>query len=171
MILRNKNQPGRSMETTASRLGFAPVVRDAGPPIQFMQSSISNLKHATTWAIPGLMMAVLLAGCSDTPRWGGWSTAPTRAQIETGLQQLNTYVYYPRYQVYFNSGRGRYTFWDGRVWVTGPNPPKGIPVELLEASPSVAMRFEDAPEWHHAEVSRLYPRNWVSAKTDLASVE
>jgi hypothetical protein len=134
-----------------------------------MNSNTSNLTSTLIRAIPGFMMAVLLAGCSDTPRWGGWSNAPTKAQIETGLQQLNTYVYFPRYQIYFNSGQSRYTFWDGRVWVTAPNPPKEIPVELLEASPSVAMRFEDAPEWHHAAVSRLYPRNWVPAH--LAAVE
>lgn len=124
-----------------------------------------------TRVIPGLVMIVMMGGCTDTPRWGGWSTAPTRAQIDAGLERLDTYVYFPRYQIYFNEARGRYTFWDGRVWVTGPNPPKDIPAELLETSPSVAMRFEDAPEWHHAAVSRLYPRTWASAKTDLASLE
>ncbi|HEY8993229.1 MAG TPA: hypothetical protein VIM71_00975 [Lacunisphaera sp.] len=136
-----------------------------------MKTRIFSLMQATTRAIPGLAMAVMVAGCTDTPRWGGWSTAPTRAQIDAGLERLDTYVYFPRYQIYFNAARGRYTFWDGRVWVTGPNPPKEIPAELLEVSPSVTMHFEDAPEWHHAAVARLYPKTWAPAKTDLASLE
>jgi hypothetical protein len=159
------------MQAKASRPGFSSRFREAGRSVHFMKSRFFSLPNAKTRVIPGLVLIVLLAGCTDTPRWGGWSTAPSQAQIETGLQRLDTYVYFPRYQVYFNAARGRYTFWDGRAWVTGPQPPAGIPAELLQASPSVAMRFTDAPEWHHAEVNRLYPRNWGHAQTEYVSLE
>lgn len=135
-----------------------------------MQFNSFSLTVAVTKTIAGLALVVLLAGCANTPRWGGWSTRPTQAQIESGLRQLDIYVYYPRYQVYFNPARDQYTFQDQGRWVTRATPHWGTPAELLELTPSVAMRFDDAPEGHHVAVSRLYPSDWTDSKADLVSL-
>jgi hypothetical protein len=118
--------------------------------------------------IPGLMIVSLLAGCTGSPRWGNWSRSPTQANIQAGLHRLDTYAYYPAYQIYFNAARGQYTFWDGRAWVTSNLPPQEIPAELLEISDSVALRFENSAEWHHAEVIRRYPPEWTRQRTTVA---
>jgi len=110
-------------------------------------------------------------GCTDTPRWGSWSSGPTKADIQTGLRRLDDYVYYPAFQVYFNAARGQYTFWDGQVWVTSHEPPQEIPVELLEIAASVPLRFEQGARWQHAEVVRLYPPDWTSPEGTLVSTQ
>jgi hypothetical protein len=72
------------------------------------------------------------------------------------------YVYYPNYEVYYNSRRHQYAHLEGGVWVWAPAP-SGISVDVLLASPSVHMDFHDSLEKHHAEMVQRYPRNWRPA--------
>ena len=69
------------------------------------------------------------------------------------------YVYYPGYDVYYNSHRHEYAYQEGRAWVSRPAP-RGVSVDVLLASPSVRMDFHDSPARHHATVVERYPRNW-----------
>lgn len=69
------------------------------------------------------------------------------------------YVYYPAYEVYYSSRQQRYIYRERNVWVTSPQPPR-VWARVLPQAPSVYVHFQDAPERHHAEVVRSYPKNW-----------
>jgi hypothetical protein len=69
------------------------------------------------------------------------------------------YVYYPNYEVYYNSRRHQYAHLEGGAWVWAPAP-SGISVDVLLASPSAKMDFHDSLEKHHAEMLQKYPKNW-----------
>ena len=71
------------------------------------------------------------------------------------------YVYYPGYDVYFNSSLHQYAYRDGGVWVSRPEP-RGVSIDVLMASPSVRMDFHDSPANHNEAMVRAYPRNWAS---------
>jgi hypothetical protein len=71
------------------------------------------------------------------------------------------YVYYPSYGTYYNSRRHRYAYLENGVWVSTTGPQRGVSVEALLASPHVKMDFHDAPQRHHAEMMRKYPKNWA----------
>lgn len=122
-------------------------------------------------AILCLAVVGLLAGCADTPRWTNSSRHPTPAQIQAVLGRLDTYIYFSSYQIYLNPAREQYTFWDGGAWVTSRELPPEVSMEALEASPSVAMTFDDAPARHHAEIIRLYPRNWGRSEAVMVSAQ
>jgi hypothetical protein len=107
-------------------------------------ASLAVLSLAT-----GLML--LQAGCYVQSQPGYRYVAPAPQVI---IQ--DDYVYYPEYEVYYSNTRHDYVYRDGRSWVTRPQPPRG----WAQSSLSVNMSFHDAPERHHAEVIRTYPRNW-----------
>lgn len=85
---------------------------------------------------------------------------PPPVQIEAGLAVQDEYVYYPRYQVYYNSYRHHYTYRDGRSWVSRPSPPH-VSAGVLFAAPSVRLDFHDSPANHHSAVARQYPKHWT----------
>jgi len=68
------------------------------------------------------------------------------------------YVYYPDYQVYYSSSRHQYAYPEGGRWVSQPAP-RGVPVNVLQASPAVKMDFHDSPANHHTAVVQQYPKN------------
>ena len=70
------------------------------------------------------------------------------------------YVYYPGYEIYYSSSHHNYRFRDGNAWVTRSAPPH-VSVDVLFAAPSVRMDFHDAPERHHENIIRSYPKNWA----------
>jgi hypothetical protein len=74
------------------------------------------------------------------------------------------YVYYPGYQVYYSSDSRQYIYLEGSAWVTRPAPPR-VSVDVLFASPSVTLDFQDAPATHHASVVRQYPKHWKPSGT------
>jgi len=69
------------------------------------------------------------------------------------------YVYYPSYACYYSASRHQYSYREGNVWVARATPP-GVPVVVLQASPSVKMEFHDPPAPHHAAVAKRYPHDW-----------
>lgn len=111
----------------------------------------------------------MLTGCVDSPPWGGIAKHPTTAQIQAVLGRQDSYVYFPGYEIYYNHTTDQYVYWDGNAWVAGIEPPRGVQLEALLGSPSVAMNFSDAPERHHATVVRSYPHNWGSPVSVMAS--
>jgi len=90
-------------------------------------------------------------------------SAPPPVYVETVVVH-GGYVYYPGHQVYYSSRSRQYVYLEGSAWVTRPAPPR-VSVDVLFASPSVALDFQDAPAVHHASVVRQYPKNWKSPGT------
>jgi hypothetical protein len=105
----------------------------------------------------GAVLLMTLTGCIgyvDRPYAGDAYEATPVIVIQ------DEYVYYPGYDVYYNSRRRQYAYLDGGAWVSRPAP-RGVSVDVLLASPSVRMDFHDSPAHHHAMVVRKYPRNWA----------
>jgi hypothetical protein len=119
----------------------------------------------------GILSLLLLAGCADSPPWGTWSKAPSQQQIAAVLRRPNTYIYFSNYQIYHNPARSEYVFWDGKTWVTSPQPPEELSAELLRDSPAVALELRDHPAKTHAEVVRRYPRDWRSPDSYVAAMQ
>jgi len=117
----------------------------------------------------GLLVLTLLAGCADTPTWSSMSVVPSSAQLQAVRGRAPSYVYFARYEIYFERTLRQYTYVEGNAWVTRSEPPPGVPVALLEASPSVALNYSDTPQRHHAAVVSSYPRNWGRSDAILAS--
>jgi len=96
-----------------------------------------------------------LTGCVgyvEGPR-AGYYAGPPAVVVE------DDYVYYPNYECYYSVSRHQYAYRDGRNWISRPAP-RGVSVNVLQASPSVRMNFHDSPAQHHAEVVKQYPKNW-----------
>jgi hypothetical protein len=74
-------------------------------------------------------------------------------------------VYYPNYSIYYNSSLHQYVYLQDGAWVS-TSAPRGVPVAVLLASPSVSMDFHDSPEKHHAEMEHKCPKNWAPAGSD-----
>lgn len=104
-------------------------------------------------ALVGFGLIVPLTSCvsRSEPRYG-YSRSPQ-------IVVQDAYVYYPAYEVYYNDARHQYVYRDGNIWVTRSDPPRAWAGQLRQA-PSVRLDFHDAPDHHHAEVVRTYPRNW-----------
>jgi len=122
----------------------------------------------------GAALLAALAGCADTPTWGGWSTRPEFAQLQATRGIQPDWVYYPAYAVYYSSNYQQYVCLDVITpdyseWITLPEPLAPVTVEMLQTSPSVRMDFQDAPAHHHATVARNYPKNWRPADTVVVS--
>ena len=102
------------------------------------------------------------AGCYNGPRESrGYGRPPTRAQVII----QDDYVYYPDYEIYYNNTRHLYVYYEGNGWVTRREPPRTWARELPSA-PSVRLEFHDAPQHHHAEIVRTYPKHGKSPKQD-----
>jgi hypothetical protein len=117
----------------------------------------------------GIMLGVLLlgtlTGCIgyvDEPRAGLYVAPPV---VETSVVVEDDYVYYPGYDVYYNSSRHQYAYLEGGAWVSRPAP-RGVSIDVLLASPSVRMDFHDSPANHHAAMIQKYPRNWAPSHQD-----
>jgi hypothetical protein len=124
----------------------------------------------TKSAIVGLGLSVVLGatltGCIgyvERPRhtrsYAPPPPPPPPVYVEREVVVQDHYVYYPGYQVYYSSSRRQYVYLDGRSWVSRPAPPR-VSVDVLFASPSVRLDFNDAPSVHHATVVRQYPKHW-----------
>ena len=104
----------------------------------------------------GAVLLGTLTGCVgyvDGPR-AGYYAEPSVAVVQ------DDYVYYPGYQVYYSSSRHQYAYQEGHAWVSRPAP-RGVSINVLQASPSVRMDFHDSPANHHAAVVKQYPKNWA----------
>jgi hypothetical protein len=107
----------------------------------------------------GAVLLGTLTGCVgyvDGPRAGVYAAPPV---VETGVVVEDDYVYYPNYGVYYSSSRHQYAYLEGGAWVSR-SAPRGVSVDVLQASPSVRMNFHDSPANHHAAVVQKYPKNW-----------
>ena len=126
---------------------------------------------APAWAalVVGAVLLMAVAGCADTPAWGGWSSHPSVAQLQKGRGIQPNWVYYPAYEVYHSANYEQYVFREHDFWVTRPELVAPLTLEKLRASPSVAVSFQDAPARHHTEVSRIFPRNWRPGSAVLVS--
>jgi len=128
-----------------------------GYPCHMKYKNLLYVVGKAGFGLNGLLL-LTLTGCVarvDGPSAGIYVSPPV---VEVAAPA--EYVYYPGYNVYFNSDRHEFAYMDGGVWVSRPSFP-GVSINVLLASPSVRMDFHDSPANHHAEISRRYPRNWA----------
>ena len=112
-------------------------------------------------AFVGMLTGVV--GCSDKRSQETIDVQPPSVQSTVVVQ--DDYVYYPDYEVYYSRTRHEYVYPEGGAWVSRPAPP-GVSINVLMASPSVAVDFHDSPASHHAEMVKKYPRNWKQPDPD-----
>lgn len=112
-----------------------------------------------------ILFVVLLAGCVHEPRRRADYSVPPPDYVEVGGVVRDDYYYYPGYQVYYSSSRHHYVYLEGGAWITRPAPPN-VSIDVLFASPSVRLDFQDAPQMHHSKVIRDYPRSWSPPRSD-----
>jgi hypothetical protein len=118
------------------------------------------LKSGKTRLLLGTMLLVTLTGCYvDGPRVGVQVDAPV-------VVAQDDYIYYPGYDIYYNSYRHQYAYMDGGAWVSRPRP-IGVSVDVLLASPSVRMDFHDSPANHQVAMAQKYPRTATPARTKV----
>jgi hypothetical protein len=118
-------------------------------------------------AILLLLTSTGCVGYVDGPRAGVYAAPPV---VEAGGEFSDDYVYYPGYEVYYNSRRHQYASLDHGNWVA-QSAPRGVSVNVLLASPSVRMNFHDSPALHHAAMVQQYPKNWKSPGTPAGRQE
>lgn len=110
----------------------------------------------------GVVLLATLTGCVGYIRGPRAEVYVAPPVVETGVVVEDDYVYYPGYDVYYNSSRHQYAYLEGGAWVSRPEP-RGVSIDVLLASPSVRMDFHDSPANHHAEMVQRYPRNWKAS--------
>ncbi|HTB81707.1 MAG TPA: hypothetical protein VK717_12555 [Opitutaceae bacterium] len=104
-----------------------------------------------------------LTGCgaaADAPQVYVQSPAAQPPAVQATVVVQDDYIYYPGYEVYYSRNRHEYVYPEGGGWVSRPAP-RGVSVNVLLASPSIAVDFHDSPAAHHAAVVRQYPKNWA----------
>jgi hypothetical protein len=70
------------------------------------------------------------------------------------------YVYYPKYGAYYSPIHHRYYYQDHGAW-GWRDKPLGVAPDVFLQAPSVKMNFHDAPDKHHADIVRQYPKDWA----------
>jgi hypothetical protein len=75
------------------------------------------------------------------------------------------YVYYPKYGTYYSPSLHRYYYQDHGSWGWRDRP-LGVAPDVFLQAPSVKMNFHDAPDKHHADIARQYPKNWTPRHDD-----
>jgi len=117
--------------------------------------------HPTGFAglVLSAAMIPLLIGCVAEPSRSRVRVHAPTVYVATEVIREDDYVYYPGYEVYYSNNRRQFVYRDGRSWVTRPAPPR-VAIDVLFASPSVRVDFRDAPEHHHTDMVRRYPRHW-----------
>ncbi len=112
----------------------------------------------------GLCVGTLILGSLSAPSlWG----QDVHVGVNVPLPNLNVqigapddYLYYPRYGAYYSPVHHRYYYQDHNEWVLRDTPP-GVTPDVFLRSPSVKMDFHDAPDKHHADIVRRYPKDWA----------
>ena len=123
--------------------------------------TIMRNKTSTTQLVLCTVFLGVLTGCVGyEPRPAVVYTQPAPVYVESPGVVQDEYVYYPGYQVYYNSRRHQYVYQDGRSWVSRSAPPR-VSARVLAASPSVRLDFHDSPASHHATVVQQYPKHWT----------
>lgn len=102
--------------------------------------------------LPVAGAVLIAAGCASEPRRGYGYGGGGRADVVIGEDD---YDYYPAYEVYYSRRHRDYYYRDGQAWVRRPAPPRGF-----QRGPFVPMTFHDAPDHHHPEIIKTYPRTW-----------
>ena len=123
---------------------------------------MNRTKGSRIGFVLGAVLLGALTGCVGyvhEPSHARVYAQPQPVYVERGVVVQDDYVYYPGYQVYYNSYRRQYVYRDGRSWVSRPAP--RVSVDVLFASPSVRLDFHDHPSVHHATVVRQYPKHWT----------
>ena len=139
--------------------GLHPIVAALAAAYRYPMKAKTFLSAQRVGLILGAALLPLLMGCvAETHQRRERVYVPSVA-VQTVVVLEDDYVYYPGYEVYYSNTRRQYVYRDGRSWVTRPAPPR-VAIEVLLASPSVRVDFRDAPERHHADMVRRYPRNW-----------
>jgi hypothetical protein len=117
---------------------------------QFMNCKKLFFEKDRAVVVLGAVLFATLTGCVGYVRGPRAEVYVAPPVVQTDVVVEDDYVYYPAYDVYYNSSRRQYAYLEGGAWVSRPEP-RGVTVDVLFASPSVRMDFHDSPAHHHAE--------------------
>ena len=118
------------------------------------KNNFSFYAAKTSFLTGAVMLVSLTVG---TPRVKADEGRPA---VQATVAVQDDYDYYPSYETYYNRTRHEYVYHDGNAWVRRSTP-RDVTAEVFMAAPSARMDFHDAPEQHHSNVVKSYPRNWV----------
>lgn len=128
---------------------------------------MNKTRRSTIGGVLGAVLLGALAGSvsrADEPQNARGHGSLRTVYVDAGARLQNDYVYYPNYQVYYNSTWREYVYQDGSSWVSRPSPPRVSVADLL-ASPSVSLDFHDSPSIHHGTIARQYPKHWSPSRS------
>jgi len=124
---------------------------------------LHRISHPAGWAglvVAGALAASFTGYANDAPRDRTDRQQGVERRAQAALVVEDDYDYYPGYEMYYNRSRQEYVYREGAEWIRRPTP-LGVAVETLNASPSVHLDFHDAPERHHDDVVKTYPKHWA----------
>ena len=128
----------------------------------FMKTRIIVFQSGAGRRVAGMALLTLLTGCVGYVEGPRARVVVDQPVVGVTVGMPDEYIYYPGYDIYYNSSRREYAYMDGGRWVNRPQP-YGISENVLLASPSVRMNFHDSPANHHEAIRQSYPRNWKPA--------
>jgi len=116
----------------------------------------------------GVSVLLFVAGCYNAPQKSAHLSGST--VVATRGTERDSYVYYRAYEAYYNATRRQYVYREGRSWVNRPDLPKAW-AKNLATTPQVPVEFHDAPEKHHAQIAREYPRDWRAESSKVTATD
>ncbi len=115
----------------------------------------SNVRWAAL-ALIGSFAAIALSACVAYEQAGGpfGFVQPRTVIVDRGPALRSDYVYYPRYETYYNRSTRQFVSVEDGRWVTG-RAPRGVPANVVFASEPVWIDDYRSPQHHY---STLYSR-------------
>ncbi|WP_395736590.1 hypothetical protein [Prosthecobacter sp.] len=79
------------------------------------------------------------------------------------LGNSGNYVYYPRYEAYFQRSSRMFYYPNGKKWEVQPTV-LSTPVREILDSPGVPFQFSEHPSKYHEDVKLAFPTTWTPGK-------
>jgi hypothetical protein len=128
--------------------------------VVFMKNKTLVMKYVKTGMFAG---ALIVGSLAASTAWAqdvhvGVNIPAPNLNVQIGVP--DDYVYYPKYGAYYSPSHHRYYYQDHGSW-SWHDRPVGVAPDVFLKAPSVKMNFHDAPDRHHADIARQYPKDWA----------